>query len=161
MPEYNIEFAQQMSAASIALLSRSAHSIEADRAALYISLVACEVALKAALERAGKPLTKIRRHSHKLSKLLDEVSACTVLVQITPNNIKRVPASRIRSIVVDTNYADATIGKLLHCEKYGASEFPNEIRYGDSLKHFPSSVMAKLSEKVVEWVKLHFDNIQA
>ncbi|MGR3174844.1 MAG: hypothetical protein ACUZ8N_09625 [Candidatus Scalindua sp.] len=38
--------------------------------------------------------------------------------------------------------------------------FPNEIRYGEILKHFPVSVMAKLSRKIVTWVQLHWDDIQ-
>ena len=69
-------------------------------------------------------------------------------------------ASRIRSIVVDSTYADATIGKLLEAEKYGASQFPNQIRYGDILKHFPPSTIARLSQKVVDWVSLHYDEIR-
>ena len=66
-----------------------------------------------------------------------------------------------RRVLVDCNYANATIGHLLDAEQNGASKFPNEIRYGQALMHFPVSVMAKLSNKTVAWVQLHWDDIQA
>jgi len=161
MAEYSIEFAQEMSKASNGIVASSSDSDDANRAAIYVGLVACEIALKAALEKAGKPICDITASRHNLSRLLDDLCGCTVLGEISEGQMTRVSATRIRSVSVDSNYADATIGKLLQAEQFGASKFPNEIRYGDTLKHFPASVIARLSEKVVAWVKLHIDDLQA
>lgn len=161
MAEYSIEFAQEMSKASNSIVAAGSESEDAQRAALYVGLVACEIAIKSALEKAGKPISDIKTNGHNLSKLLDDLGTCTVLAEISARELTRVSATRIRSIVVDNNYADATVGKLLQAEQFGASKFPNEIRYGDTLKHFPASVVARLSEKVVAWVKLHLDDLQA
>jgi len=160
MAEYSIEFAQEMSKASNAIVSAGLGSEDAKRAALYVGLVACEIAIKSALEKAGKPIVEIKTNGHDLSKLLDDLGACTVLAEISAGVLTRVSATRIRSIVVDSNYADATIGKLLQAEQFGVSKFPNEIRYGDTLKHFPAFVIARLSEQVVAWVRLHRDDLQ-
>jgi len=157
MPEYSIDFAQEMSKASNAIVANGIESTDAQRATLYIGLVACEIAIKAALECAGMPISKIKACGHNLSVLLDYLSKCTVLDE----SQTRVSAVRIRASVVDNNYIDATIGKLLDGEYIGASQFPNQIRYGDELlNHFPAHVIAKLSEKVVAWVKLHMDEIK-
>jgi hypothetical protein len=161
MAEYSIEFAQEMSKASNGIVAAGLESEDANRAAIYVGLVACEIALKSALEKAGKPVRGISAMRHDLSKLLDELGTCTVLAEISAGQLTRVSATRIRSVVVDGKYADATIGKLLEAEQFGASKFPNDIRYGDTLKHFPASVIARLSEKVVAWVKLHIDDLQA
>lgn len=161
MAEYSIEFAQEMSKASNSIISAGLISEDAKRAALYIGLVACEVAIKSALEKAGKPTPYIKTYRHDLSSLLDALSTCTVCTEISAGKLTRVSAARIRSVIVDSNYADATVGKLLQAEQFGASRFPNEIRYGDILKHFPASVIAHLSEKIVAWVKLHLDDLQA
>lgn len=161
MAKYSIEFAQEMSKASSGIIAAGSESDDASRAAIYVGLVACEIALKAALEKAGKPMREIMASQHNLSKLLDDLCAYTVLAEISEGQMTRVSATRIRSVSVDGNYMDATIGKLLQAEQFGASKFPNEIRYGDTLKHFPASVIARLSEKVVAWVKLHIDDLQA
>jgi HEPN domain-containing protein len=161
MTEYSIEFAQEMSKACNGIILTGSESEEAKRAAVYVGLVACEIAIKSALEKAGKSISNIKANGHNLSKLLDDLGTCTVLIEISTGVWTRVSASRIRSIVVDSDYSDATVGKLLQAEQFGASKFPNEIRYGYTLKHFPASVIARLSEKVVAWVKIHLDDLQA
>lgn len=159
MPEFNINFAQNMSDASALIARNASIQEESDRATLYTALVACEIALKSALECAGKPLSEIPK-THNLSKLLDLVCSCTVLEEVTNGKLNRVPASRLRGVVVDTSYADATVGTLLDSKIYGASVFPNEIRYGDTLEHFPAQVIQKLSVKIISWVRLYADGIQ-
>ncbi|MEQ1619612.1 MAG: hypothetical protein ABL883_14855 [Terricaulis sp.] len=162
MAEYDIDFAHEMSKASNAILSNAqpTDGIPLARAAIYCSLVACEVALKAGLEAAGVPLKHIRGQNHDLAGLLKCFDSCCVSAQITSVVTKRVPASRIRSIVVDDKYADATIGKLIEETKHdGASRYPNEIRYGTLLKHYPADVVSRLGEAVVKWVKEHIDDI--
>ena len=159
MSEYNIDCAYQMAQASKDILEHDSESEGAKRASLYTSLVACEIALKAALEIAGYEVKDIAKKRHNLSELLKMVSSCTVIRNMTDNgNPKRVPATCIRAgLVVE----GATVGKLLEAEKVGASEFPNEIRYGEALKHYDVHIMSRLSFVILSWVTLHSADILA
>ena len=64
MAEYSIDLAQELSKASNTILSVGLNSQDAKRAALYIGLVACEIAIKSALEKAGKPIGQIKANGH-------------------------------------------------------------------------------------------------
>ena len=101
------------------------------------------------------PVTKIRKHRRCLASLLAEFSRCEISVEG-----QRQPATRIRAIVVDPAFKDATIGHLIEAEKYGASKFPTEIRYGDVVNHFPARVMTALSEQLVDWMECHINDIR-
>lgn len=157
MSEYNLEFAEAMAESSGLILRSDSLPEEGQRAALYTALVACEIALKYALAQAGVLVPK----THDLSKLMGLVSDCSVEDEITKGVIKRVPASRIRGVSVSDNYRDATLGKLLEAEEFGASKFPNEIRYGHTLEHFPASVMQQASIQLISWIRHHAPSIQA
>ena len=158
MPEYNIDFAFQMAQASKNILQNDSESEGAKRASLYTSLVACEIGLKAALENAGHEVKDIAMKRHDLSKLLIMVSSCTVIRNMTENGSpKRVPATCIRAEPI---VEGATVGKLLEAEEAGASVFPNEIRYGEVLKHYDVGVMSRLSFVVLSWVTLHSTDIK-
>jgi len=158
MPEYSIGFAQEMSKASNAIVDAGFDSVDAQRAVLYIGLVSCEIAIKAALEKAGIPIVKVKASHHNLATLLKLLGTCSVLLA---DSQRRVSATCIRSIVVNDAYVNATIGNLLEAENLGASRFPNEVRYGDFLEHYPAALIACLSRKVVDWVNLHNDHIEA
>lgn len=157
MAEYDIDFAHDMAEVGNTIVSKSplTDEVSSARAAIYCSLLACEIAMKAGLEAAGVPVAKIRRQSHDLAGLLKCFDDCTVT---RLENDKRVSASSIRSIVVHDQYPDATIGKLI--ESPDVSKYPNEIRYGELLKHFPPDVVSGLANAVVKWVDHHKDDIQ-
>lgn len=157
MREYNLEFAEAMAESSGLILRSESLPEEGQRASLYAALVACEVALKYALAEAGISVPK----THDLAKLIGLVSNCSVEVQDSNGRIKRVPASRLRSISASFDYSDATLGKLLEAERFGASKFPNEIRYGHTLRHFPASVIQQASIQLISWVKHYAPSIQA
>lgn len=157
MSEYNLEFSEAMAESSGLILRSDSLPEEGQRTALYTALVACEMALKYALTHAGVSVPK----THDLSKLIGLVSNCSVEQEITKGVIKRVPASRIRGVLASDEYSDAILGKLLEAEEYGASKFPNEIRYGHALKHFPASVMQQASIQLISWVQSHAPSIQA
>lgn len=97
--------------------------------------------------------------THNVAKLLTMVSSCNVLISTDAETKRPMPASRLRGIIVDPHYSNATVGNLLQGEKYGASVFPNEIRYGSILHHFPALLMCKLSSKVIEWVNENEETI--
>jgi HEPN domain-containing protein len=142
----------------VSFSSLESNRSEADRAAIYAALVACEIALKSALESAGFKLAEIPK-THNLAKLLKMVSSCTVLISTDAETKRSMPASRLRGIIVDPHYSNATVGNLLQGEKFGASVFPNEIRYGRILRHFPAMLICKLSSKVIEWVNENEETI--
>ena len=159
MSEYNIDFAYQMAHASKYILENDSESEGARRAALYTALVACEIGLKVALENSGYRVNDIAKKKHNLSELLKMVSSCTVIRNMTEEGSpRRVPATCIRSMLVTES---ATVGKLLEAEEAGASVFPNEIRYGEIVKHYDVSFMSKLSFVVLAWVALHELDIKA
>lgn len=159
MPEYSLDFAYQMAQASKNILENDPESLASKQASLYTSLVACEIGLKYALEKAGHQVKEIKKKQHDLSSLLNMVANCSVIRNLTENgDPRRVPASCIRSQGVE---GEMTLGKLLGAESVGASKFPNEIRYGDSVKHYPVQLMSKLSLVLLAWVTLHENDIQA
>ncbi len=145
-----------MSEASSMVLESESLTEEAQRASLYTALVSCEISLKYALAESGQSVPKI----HNLSKLLSLVSDCTVEDDVVNGPPRRVPASRIRSIHVDRNYGNATLGHLLQAESVGASNFPNEIRYGNTLSYYPAEVMQKASSALLSWVKKYAPSIK-
>lgn len=157
MSEYSLDFSEAMSKSSKLVISCDTMPEEAQRASLYMSLVSCEISLKYIVAKAKVRVPK----THDLSKLVDLVSACTVEDEITMGTIMRVPASRIRSVVACEKYVNATLGNLLESELIGASKFPNEIRYGHVLKHFPAEVMQKASMRLLTWVKRYENSIQS
>ena len=156
MTEYDIDFAREMASVGNVIASRSplTNEVSSARAAIYCSLVACEIAMKAGLEAAGVPADEIRRQSHDLAKLLRYFDDCTVL----ENDNKRVSASSIRSTAVHDKYPDATVGHLI--ESPDVSKYPNEIRYGNLLEHYPVDVVASCATSIVEWVEKHKGTIE-
>ncbi|WP_019606606.1 HEPN domain-containing protein [Teredinibacter turnerae] len=157
MSEYNIEFSESMSKAGKLILDSSSIAEEAQRASLYTSLVSIEISLKYLLDKAGISVPK----THDLKKLMELVCKCTVEDEIAMGISKSVPASRLRSVSVDSRYANATLGTLLEAEEVGASKFPNEIRYGTVLKHYPAETMQKASEVMLTWVRNYEFSIKA
>lgn len=113
------------------------------------------------LEQAGKPVAEIRRRYHRLSKLLIDLSQCEVEVEVTPGVRKWVSASRLCSLTLDHKEARSTVGDVIDAESQGASQYPNEVRYGDLLRHFPPEVVAQMAAKVAAFARQHWQSIRA
>lgn len=159
MPEYDIGFSEKLIEAGNLILKEDHNSVDAHRTVLYLSLLSCEITLKALLEKAGMQVNIIRKRSHKLQELLLDLSKCKVLVEI--GNTKRwVSASRIRGQVVDKRFANSTIGSLLEAESKGASRYPNQIRYGGKIVHYPPTMMLETAAKTMQWAREHWDTIK-
>jgi len=60
--------------------------------------------------------------------------------------------------VADRGYANATVGNLIEAEE--ASVYPNQIRYGDILRHYPPAVIANLAHVVNAWVFRNWESIR-
>ncbi len=159
MPEYHMGFGQKLIEAGNFILKEDSHSADACQAVLYLSLLSCEITLKALLEKAGMQVDIIRKRSHKLHELLLDLGRCKVLVEIG-NTRRWVSASRIRGRVVDKRFANATIGNLLQAESKGASTYPNQIRYGPKRRHYPPRLMLKTAASTMQWAREHWDTIR-
>lgn len=150
--EYSSEFAKRLIEAAEAFSVNSSTLNEADRTVLYLSCLSCEISLKALLENAGYSLKELKKISHNLSSLLNEVSSC----KFAATGQK---ATSIRSKEVIQNTSNGTVGTLLTAEISGASQYPNEIRYGEIINHYPPKLMLNCAKIVNKWCKLNTGNL--
>lgn len=160
MAEYDLAFSEKLADTARLVADDGIDSIDAKKTVLYLSLLSSEISLKALLERAGQPLTSIKARSHNLKALLEDLDRCEVQAEIAPGKLKWCSASRLRAVTIDPNFANATVGKLLEAEKDGASKYPNQVRYGNCLKHYPPAVVSKMASEIVVWAKQHWNNIR-
>ncbi|WP_285609360.1 hypothetical protein [Geothrix edaphica] len=160
MTEYSLEFSEKLAETAQSLVTSGLKNFATRQTVLYLSLLSAEISLKALLEKAGKPIGQIRARSHNLSQLLMDLSACEIYKEIAPGVPHWISASEVRGVTVDPAFGNGTIGTLIEGEKYGASKYPNRIRYGNKLKHFPPEAMSEMALKLITWAKLHFDTIR-
>jgi hypothetical protein len=153
--EYNIDFSEKLIDCAKILAVQGIDTFEASQALIYLSHLSCEIALKAFLEKAGKPTNEIRALSHDESKLLDEFSSCLFKEDIGDGRLIWKSASNVRGQPVNERL---TIGDVLSAERFGASKYPNEIRYCDRFRDFaPAEIRLQTAVKLLDWVKTHYD----
>jgi hypothetical protein len=145
---YSYEFAKRLIEAAESMFHEGAKKEEAGRTVLYLSCLSCEISLKALLERTGYTPKELKKLSHNLSSLLAEISSCT----IAPSGNK---ASTLRSKSAVPGTGNGTIGALLESELSGGSVYPNEIRYGDTVRHYPPEAMLSCAKVVRDWCDQH------
>ena len=156
MSEYNIEFAKNLITAAKSVVESDRDSVDAQRAILYLSLLSCEISLKAFLEKAGMPIKKIKALSHNFEKLLNAVRQCEVNENIVGvAHPMSVSAARVCAITIDYDGAESTLGAILLQKAGGASKYPNEIRYGSTIVHAPCGAMLQAADKLWDWVNAH------
>jgi hypothetical protein len=161
LPEYDIAFAEKLAAVANTVATDDVSPLDAQRTVLYLSLLSTEISLKAMLERAGKPIAEIRAHSHRLSELLADVGRCEVEDEIVPGCRMYVSATRLRSHELNQGEARTTVGAVIDAEKeQNASCYPNQVRYGDVLKHFPAQVVAQMAEIIATFARHHWNTIR-
>lgn len=160
MTEFNLGFSDKLAETARLVVDEGGDSFNAAQTATYLSLLSCEIALKAMLERSGLSVSKIIKLSHNLEALLNEMSHCEVEVDIANGRLKWVPAARIRSITIKSEGSESTVGKLLTGETHGASKYPTQIRYGCKYSHFPPDALVKTAYAVVDFAKEHWNKIR-
>lgn len=148
---YSLTFAKTLIDAAEFIVEREFEPDEA-RAVLYLSLVASEITLKAMLARAGWSAKLLKKHGHDMKALLGDLCQCEIDVGY------RRPASQLLSVTVDHRYSNATVGTLLQAE--GASRYPNEIRYGGRVYHYPPTLMLKAAKLALAWANEHFETVR-
>jgi HEPN domain-containing protein len=153
MPQYDIAFAEKLSQVAALVLANGIEDLEAQRTVLYLSLLSTEISLKAMLERAGKSGTEIRARSHNLSELLTDLGRCMINVEVSPGQCQAVSASRLRARELKYDNFVVTVGVIIDTDPGETSQYPNQVRYGERLRHYPPDIMVLLAATVVEFAK--------
>ena len=148
--EYSLEFSQRLIDAAKSFIDKEKINDETGRAVLYLSLLSCEISLKALLEQAGYTPKELKKRSHDFSGLIKDLCFCS-LVGTGIAGSKPYTGAMLLAQVVDPTIRNGTVGALLSGEKHGASKYPNEIRYGELVRHYPPLLMLACASKVCEW----------
>ena len=160
MAEYDIAFGERLAETARMVAAEGVVPLDAQRTVLYLSLLSAEISMKAMLEHAGKPVSEIRARSHRLADLLLDLGQCEVEIEITPGTKRYMPAARLRACKVKCGTAEATVGTILDAESQGASTYPNQVRYGDVLRHFPAEVVVQMASKVAAFAREHWRSLR-
>ena len=132
---------------------------EAPRAVLYLSLLSCEISLKVLLEQAGFPIKEIRKRSHDLEGLLEDVGTCELSNTGPSKSIPR-KGVRLRAEIVVPDVFEGTVGGILTAESKGASKYPNEVRYSDLVRNFEPKYVLDCAKVLNAWAKENMKNIK-
>jgi len=165
MPEYNIGFSKVLiDAANIIINIENDDTLNSQRAALYLCKLSCEITLKASLEKAGRRIAEIRAYSHNLEALGNAVGKCEIEKEIMKGRPTWISASDFFGTEVDKRMVDvktnATIGTMLASEKHGSSKYPNEIRYGESIRDYPLELWLNTAKELFSWADKNYDKIR-
>ena len=160
MAEYDIEFGERLAATARMVAAEGLAPLDAQRTVLYLSLLSTEITLKAMLEHAGKPTSEIRARSHRLAELLSDLGQCEVEIEIASGTKRYMPASRLRGCPLKHGAAESTVGAVIDAESQGASAYPNQVRYGDVLRHFPAEVVAQMASKAAAFAREHWHSLR-
>ena len=74
--EYSLEFSQRLIEAANSFVDKEKAKDETGRAVVYLSLLSCEISLKALLEKAGYTIKEIKARSHDFSGLIKDLCFC-------------------------------------------------------------------------------------
>ncbi len=150
--EYNLDFAKRLIEAAESFTNDENENDEGGRAILYLSLLSCEITIKALLEKAGFSVRELTKRSHDFKGLLKDICSCE-LSGTGIGNSKPFSASRLLAQVVVPDTGNGTVGTLLSTEDSNASKYPNEIRYGELITHFHPFHILNCAKVVAEWAE--------
>jgi hypothetical protein len=153
--EYDIAFAIKLAEVATDLISREPENTEARRTVIYLSRLSMEISMKSFLEHAGVPLNRIRSHSHNLRELLSEIDKCEIQIDVTDDLKSWCPASRVRSVTIPFIGHTVTLGIVIGAEEHGASQYPNQIRYGAQVQDIPPEALGPSASALASWVAQH------
>ena len=161
MPEYSLAFAEKLAEVATLVAANALVDPDAKRTVLYLGLLSTEISLKSMLEQAGAPVEKIRKRSHNLAGLMRDLGRCKVEAQVTPSNRVQVPASRLRACTLDYLLAKPTVGEIIDAESKGASQYPNQVRYGKLPRHYRPELVAQMANKVCAFAREHWQSLRS
>ena len=160
MAEYDLAFAARLADVASEVQQKEPHAYDARRLVAYLSRLSVEITLKSLLERAGTPLKDIKARSHNLRALLSDLGECEVQVEVAPGILAWSSAARLRAVTVDLGLAQVPIGELIAAEDNGASQYPNQIRYGETVIDMHPTLLASMATLAASWAKEHWATIR-
>lgn len=161
--EYSLDQAADLAQIAVGAIAEAPDCGYRNRNTLYLSLLSIELALKAALEKAGMPASEIRQMNHRLYELhrvfVDRCSYQYLLGVDKPPQVGRGAA--LLDIVVTINGEYLTFGRLMHGTTWESfATYPAQLRYGDGDQdHFPAEVVAQMAAKLCEWLGKRFGTL--
>lgn len=157
MAEYDLAFAAKLAEVADQVEEKAPNAYDARRVVVYMSRLSLEITLKAVLERAGKPVSEIRARSHNLRQLLADLGNCEVEIEIAPGTRSWVPASRLMSVSINLGMGVVPIGEIIEAEDQGASQYPNQIRYGSTVIDVDPYLLAQTAVLAAAWARDHWN----
>lgn len=161
MAEYDIRFVAKLAEVADQVDEKDPWAVDARRVAVYLGRLSAEISMKALLEQAGLPVSRIRARNHDLRGLLKDLGQCEVEIDFAPGNRKWVPASRVRAVSIDLGIVQLPIGAVIDAENDGASRYPNQIRYGESIVDFEPGLVSQMAVLLAGWAKEHWNCIRS
>lgn len=160
MAEYDVAFGERLAELAHMVVDEGVEPLDAQRTVLYLGLLSVEITLKAMLEHAGIPVSKIRARSHSLAELMSDLDRCEVEIEVTPGIKQYMPASRLRACTLKHGASETTVGVVIDAESHSASTYPSKVRYGDVLRHFPAAVVAEMAIEVSAFARQHWEGLR-
>jgi hypothetical protein len=160
MPEYDLRFAAKLAEVADKVDEDDPWAYDARRVTVYLSRLSAEITLKALLEKAGFPVSHIKSRNHNLKHLLNDVSSCEVLEEVTKGKTLWVPASKVRTVCLDLGFMQLPIDTIICAEEKGTSRYPNEIRYGSNVVDFDPSFVSGMAISLAKWAEENFNYIR-
>ena len=156
MDTYNFDMAKHLlDAATYTQGKDDSQDCSKGQAVLYLSLLCIEISLKALYEKAGYPVSDLRRLGHDLKRLFRLIHYCRL-----PDESGRPKKScGINCVSITFKYpgqdvvASSTIGNLIDRLDEETAEYPNEIRYATALKHYPPEVNLAVATKIHDFCR--------
>ncbi|WP_157281229.1 hypothetical protein [Methyloversatilis universalis] len=158
MPQYDLNFAKNLTDVSTALLNQGLETPEARRTVIYLSRLSMELSLKALLELAGKPTLEIKSRGHDLQALLADVESYEFEMKIFDDQWHS--GTEIRKLNIPYNIHQIDMGTIIEAERHGASKFPNEIRYGDNVQDVAPEILTPASLILASWAHQCTGNVR-
>ena len=151
MAEYDLGFAAKLAETADMLDERQPYNYDARRVMVYLCRLSMEIALKALLEQAGKPIEQIRRRNHDLSLLLVDLDECEVAEATGGEPIRWISASVVRDQEIDLGMAKIPIGQLVAATHPELSKYPNQLRYGSTVVEFHPVFLVGAAKVLAAW----------
>ena len=153
---YNPKLARAFAEIALNTIATGLSAVEDHQVVAYISRVSMELSIKALLEKAGVPRKTVRALSHDLPDLLRELDKCKVKMADIPIPVS---AMRVRGKEILWNGALVTLGNVIDAEHAGASNFPDQYRYGPPPTDYQAEVLAHAAVALCTWAEEHWDSI--
>jgi hypothetical protein len=164
MAVYSIGFSEHLIDAARFIFKNNLGPVDlndADRTVQYLSLLSLEITLKALLEKSGMPVTCIKKCSHNLDLLHTHICYCEFEEDNGNGKHYWTSAAAIGCTKIQiSNGAETTSGKMLLGERQGASKYPDNIRYGEVISHFPPEALLLAAEAMLKWANNHWASIR-